>query len=69
MSAYLNMQSREYADITGVGQVSLNALPLVTCNGTIHMTQGPVVPVMNQYAYYGKGSTVHYVGYFISVWS
>ena len=26
------------------------------------MTQGPIVLTMNQYAYYGKGSTVHSVG-------
>ena len=26
------------------------------------MTQGPVVLIMNQYVYYGKGSTVHSVG-------
>ena len=23
------------------------------------MTQGPIVPIMTQYTYYGKGSTVH----------
>ena len=46
----------------GVGQASLNALPLVTCAGTVHATQGPVVLIMNQYAYYGKGSAVHSVG-------
>ena len=34
---------------------STNALPLVTCAGTVHMTQGPIVLIMNQYAYYGKG--------------
>ena len=35
--------------------MSLNALPLLTCPGTVHMTQGPIILIMNQYAYYGKG--------------
>ena len=39
----------------GVGQASIKALPIVTCASTIHMTQGPVVLIMNQYDYYGRG--------------
>ena len=46
----------------GVGQASINTLHLVTCAGTVHMTQGPIVLIMNQYAYYGKGSIVHSIG-------
>ena len=53
--------TEQYADIMGVGQVSLNALPLVTCDGTIHMTQDPVVLIVNQYTFYGKVSTVQSV--------
>ena len=34
--------TERYSDITGVGQASINALPLVTCAGTVHMTQGLV---------------------------
>ena len=54
--------TKQYQDIAGVGQVSLNALPLVTCAGTVHTTQGSIVPIMNQYTYFGKGSIVHSVG-------
>ena len=54
--------TEQCADITGVGEESINTLPLLTCSGTVHKTQGPVVLIMNQYAYYGKGSTVHSVG-------
>ena len=32
----------------GVGQASINALPLVTCAGTVHMTQGPIVTEFRQ---------------------
>ena len=39
----------------------INALPLVTYVGTVHMTQGPIELIVNQYAYHGKGSTVHLV--------
>ena len=46
----------------GVGQASLNALLLVTSTGTVHMTQGPVVLIMNQDTYYGKESAIHSVG-------
>ena len=46
----------------GVDQASINTLPLATCTGTVHMTQGPIVLIMNQYDYYGKGSTVDCVG-------
>ena len=38
--------TEQYTDIMGVGQVSLNSLPLVTCAG--NMTQGPIVLIMNQ---------------------
>ena len=44
--------TKQYASIMGVGQASINALPLVTCAGTIHTTQGPIVLIMNQYAFY-----------------
>ena len=55
-SAYVCMleYTEQYADIIRVGQVSLNALQLVTCAGTTYMTQGPIVLVMNQYAYMEK---------------
>ena len=53
--------TEQYADIMGVGQPSINALPLVTCAGTIQTTQGSIVLIMNQYTYNGKGSTVDYV--------
>ena len=54
--------TKQYAEMTGVSQASINALPLVTCVGTVHTTQGPTVLIMNQYAYYRKGSTVHSIG-------
>ena len=46
--------TEQCADITGVGQASINALPLVTCAGTVHMTYGPIVLIMHLYAYYGE---------------
>ena len=38
--------TEQYADITGVCQVSLNALPLGTCAGTVQMTHGPVILIL-----------------------
>ena len=40
--------TKQYADITGVDQSSINALPLVTCAGTVHMMQGLTVLILNQ---------------------
>ena len=54
--------TKQYADTTGVGQASISALQLVTYTRTVHTTQGPVVLIMNQYAYYGETSTVHSAG-------
>ena len=47
------------ADITGIGDSHMEDVPIVTCAGVVQTTRGPIVIIMNQYAYYGKGSTVH----------
>ena len=44
----------------GVGQASQDALLLVTCTRAVHVTQGPIVLIMHQYAYYGKGMEGEY---------
>ena len=54
--------TKQCADTTGVAQASINEHPLLTCAGMVHMTQGPIILIMHQYAYYGKGSTVHSIG-------
>ena len=50
------------ADITGIGDSHMEDVPIVTCAGVVQTTRGPIVLIMNQYAYYGKGSTAHSTG-------
>ena len=48
------------ADITGLaGDQSLSGLPLCTVAGLIHTQKGPIIGIFNQYAYSGRGHTVH----------
>ena len=60
--------TEQYADSMGVGLASIDALTSVTCAGTIHMSQGPIVLIMNQYTFYGTGSTVYSIVQ-LSLWS
>ena len=36
-------------------------MPIGTVAGLIDTTEGPVIAVMHQYAYVGKGNTIHLV--------
>jgi hypothetical protein len=47
------------ADVTGIDSHKLVDLPIVTCIGLIMTTRGPAIAVMHQYAYHGKGKTIH----------
>jgi hypothetical protein len=47
------------ADVTGIDAHKLDDLPIVTCLGLIMTTRGAAIAVMYQYAYYGKGKTIH----------
>jgi hypothetical protein len=45
--------------VTGIDGHTFVDLPLVTYVGLIHTTNGPAIAVMHQYAYHGKGKTIH----------
>ena len=47
------------AHVTGINNHKLIDLPIVTCEGLIMTTRGPAIAVMHQYAYHGKGKTIH----------
>ena len=47
------------ADVTGIDSHKLDDLPIVTCAGLIMTTRGPAIAIMHQYAYHGKGKTIH----------
>ena len=49
------------ADVTGIGEKSLENLPLCTVAAVIKTHKGPIIGIFNQYAHYGEGQTVHSV--------
>ncbi|KAL7574030.1 hypothetical protein ACA910_015609 [Epithemia clementina (nom. ined.)] len=48
--------------VTGIGNHELSNLDIVTCAGIINTNHGNVVLIMNEYAYYGQGNSIHSVG-------
>ena len=54
-------ETYQTADITGIGEKSINNLPVCTMAALITTNKGPIIGIFNQYANYGKGLTVHSV--------
>ena len=49
-----------YADVEGVGDASVTDLPIVLGAALVENTnRGPIIGLFPQYAYYGKGRTIH----------
>jgi hypothetical protein len=49
-----------YADVQGVGDASVTDLPIVLGASLVENTnRGPIIGLFPQYAYYGKGRTIH----------
>ena len=49
-----------YADVQGVGDASVPDLPIVLGAALVENTnRGPIIGLFPQYAYYGKGRTIH----------
>ena len=45
--------------VTGIDNHELPGLDIVTCAALLHNNHGKVVLIMHEYAYYGRGNTVH----------
>ena len=54
--------SKSVADITGLADKRVQDVPIGTALGRVMSTSGHVVLVMNQYALYGEGRTIHSIG-------
>jgi hypothetical protein len=52
------------ADVAAIGGKLLTNLPICTVGAVIQTNKGPIIGVVNQYAYYGKGQTDHSVNQF-----
>jgi len=52
-------RSGEYVDVEGVMKHRENDIELVTCGGVTQTQRGPVILIMHQYAFAGRGNTIH----------
>ena len=48
--------------VTGIGNHELPGLDIVTCAALLHTNHGKVILIMHEYAYYGRGNTIHSPG-------
>ena len=48
--------------VTGIDTDELPGLDNVTCAALLHTNHGKVVLIMHEYAYYGRGKTIHSPG-------
>ena len=48
--------------VTGIDNHELSGLDIVTCAALLHTNHGKVVLIMHEYAYYGRGNTIHSPG-------
>ena len=48
--------------VTGIDNHELPGLDIVTCAALLHTNHGKVVLTMHEYAYYGRGNTIHSPG-------
>ena len=59
----LSKSSRK-CTVTGINQHQINGLDIVQCAALVNLNHGYVNIIMNEYAYYGKGHTIHSAGQF-----
>ena len=57
----LSKSSKE-CTVTGIDQHQINGLDIVQCAALVNTNHGYVNLIMNEYAYYGKGHTIHSSG-------
>ena len=48
--------------VTGIGNHELPGLDIVTCATLLHTNHGKGILIMHEYAYYGRGNTIHSPG-------
>jgi hypothetical protein len=52
-------QSERTADVSGIKDHTIRGLSIVTAAGVVTTHLGPICVIMHQYAYHGKGKTIH----------
>ena len=56
----VNATPHRHVNIRGIGNHKITSVPIYTVGDLAHSQAGPVIIIMHQYAYHGKGDTVHY---------
>ena len=51
--------TQRHADVSGINDHTISGLPIVTAAGVVQSHLGPICLIMHQYAYHGKGKTIH----------
>jgi hypothetical protein len=46
-------------DVRGIDNHDLTSIPIVTVGGVVPSQPGEVIAIMNQYAYTGRGKSIH----------
>jgi hypothetical protein len=49
-------------DVQGIDNHQIADIPIVIAGGVINTQRGPAIAILNQYAYIGKGKTIHSSG-------
>ena len=49
-------------DIQGIDNHQIQNIPIVTAGGVVKSQRGPVIAILNQYAYVGRGRSIHSSG-------
>ena len=47
------------ADVSGINDHTIQGLPIATVARDVESNLGPICPIMHQYAFHGKGKTIH----------
>ena len=47
------------ADVSGINDHTIQGLPIATVARVVESHLGPICLIMHQYAYHGKGKTIH----------
>ena len=46
-------------DVLGIDNHAVNSTPVVTAGGVVETTVGPIITILHQYAYMGRGNSIH----------
>ena len=58
----ISFNPNRFIDVTGVHDHQVTDIPCATVGGVTHSNIGPVILIFHQYAYTGKGSSIHSKG-------